>query len=170
MLDPSLPSHLASDPAYRADFEPRAARLVLPRADLGTEVWVGGAHAAGGERIEDAHLDGAWLVDCSGDLPADFAALAARHIPRVFADTEAIPANYDRILALAAELAALLAAETGAPERLYVLCQQGMNRSALVAGRLLRALGASPEATIEAIRRGRPGALSNVTFVRLIHE
>ena len=45
-----------------------------------------------------------------------------------------------------------------------------MNRSGLVAGMLLRALGFESVAAIELIRRHRPGALSNLTFVRLVED
>jgi protein-tyrosine phosphatase len=48
------------------------------------------------------------------------------------------------------------------------MCTQGFNRSALVAGMILRELGASPDAIVEAIREARPGALTNQTFVRLL--
>jgi protein-tyrosine phosphatase len=49
-----------------------------------------------------------------------------------------------------------------------VMCKQGLNRSALMAGLILRELGASPAEVVEAIRAARPGALTNQTFVRLL--
>ncbi len=54
------------------------------------------------------------------------------------------------------------------PARLYVMCQQGLNRSGLFMGLLLRALGMSAADAVSAIA-GRPGALNNQTFVRLIY-
>lgn len=56
------------------------------------------------------------------------------------------------------------------PERLYVMCSQGFNRSALFAGLLLRHLGLGHEEAVRIIQTARPGALSNQTFLRLIRE
>src|SRR5262249_31308327 len=56
------------------------------------------------------------------------------------------------------------------PPRLYILCQQGLNRSGLLTGLVLRALGVSAQDVIASIASQRgTGALSNLTFVRLIH-
>jgi protein-tyrosine phosphatase len=44
------------------------------------------------------------------------------------------------------------------------MCQHGMNRSGLVTGLLLRALGIGPRETVERIRLARPGALANDAF------
>lgn len=54
------------------------------------------------------------------------------------------------------------------PVRVYVMCQQGLNRSGLFMGLLLRALGVSAADAVSAIA-SRPGALNNQTFVRLIY-
>jgi protein-tyrosine phosphatase len=56
------------------------------------------------------------------------------------------------------------------PPRLYVFCNQGMNRSGLMIGLILRALGLAGEDALRAITCCRPGALTNRTFVRLLHE
>ena len=53
------------------------------------------------------------------------------------------------------------------PARIYIMCTQGLNRSGLFAGVLLRALGVSAADVLEAIRT-RPGALNNRTFERLV--
>ena len=50
-----------------------------------------------------------------------------------------------------------------------VNCMSGVNRSALLVGRALVALGYTPEAAIEAVRSARgPMALSNQHFVRFL--
>jgi hypothetical protein len=55
------------------------------------------------------------------------------------------------------------------PARVYVMCQQGMNRSGLLAGLILRALGVDAEAALAAVAT-RPGALTNQTYARLVRE
>ena len=50
-----------------------------------------------------------------------------------------------------------------------VNCMSGVNRSGLLVGRALVALGHTPEEAIEAVRRARgPMALSNQHFVRFL--
>ena len=160
-------------------FEPRATRIpITHRDDIDVEIWVGGSDTAIGEEVEALHLDGAWLIDCAGEIPRDFREAALAVYPRVFADIEVEPSNLDRLQALAKEIAASVLGEPDAaggnaeerprPERVFVMCTQGFNRSALVAGLILRELGASPDAIIAAIRAARPGALTNQTFVRLL--
>jgi hypothetical protein len=157
-------------------FEPRATRIpITHRDDIDVEIWVGGSDSAIGEEVEVLHLDGAWIVDCAGEIPPDFRAAALAVYPRVFADIEVVPGNIERLEELAKEIAASVAgsgpwepAAGRRPERVFVMCTQGFNRSALVAGMILRELGASPEAIVDAIRRARPGALTNQTFVRLL--
>ena len=89
---------------------------------------------------------------------------------------EQVPHEYARLSELAASSAAC---STGAerddgwphpdqpPTRLYVMCQQGMNRSGLLAGLILRALGISADDALAAIAT-RPGALTNRTYADLI--
>lgn len=152
--------------------EPRATRLVIGRrTDIRGELWVGGADSAIGEHLTVAHLRGAWLIDCAGEVPAPMREAAARCVMRVFEDMEQTPSAYPRIESLAAEVAEALVAPTlAAPPRVYVLCKQGFNRSALVAGRILRRLGLSGEEAVSEIRGLRPGALNNQTFARLVQE
>lgn len=159
--------------------EPRATRLLLPQLPyVTTELWMGGASAALGEPLRPADFVGAWVVDCAGDMPPAYRAAAAVWLERVFADVEEPPPEYPRITALARSLAHCLS-RTGTrrdgwehphepPQRLYVLCAAGLNRSGLVMGRILRELGLSGEATLTVIARHRPGALNNLTFARLV--
>ena len=162
-------------------FDPRATRIpVEHRSDITTELWIGGSYSAVGERLPESDLRNAWLVDCAGELPETFRASAAAHFMRVFEDLEDVPQLYPRIQSLSRQLAATLSGRptTGPepplpaqrPDRVYVLCKQGLNRSALLAGRILRELGAPGEWIVDEIRRRRPGSLSNETFVRLIQD
>ena len=183
-LDP-----LASDPSrprsFGADgFDPRATRIpIAHRDDVTTELWVGGSYTAFGQPLASSDLRGAWLVDCVGELTDVFRDAAAACFMCVFEDIDDVPSSYERIDALARAIGrVMLGAAPGdaleaspdplpdSPDRVYVLCKQGLNRSALVAGRILRELGATGPAAVAEIRRGRPGALTNLTFERLIHE
>lgn len=168
-LDPSIPSHLLESARETPD-PPRATRLTASvLTAVRTELWMGGVHTSVGEPMHPAHLGEAWVVDCAGELPASIVAGAARHLPRVFADIEAVPSNLGRIDALVVEIAEALRGAQ-APGRVYVMCQQGLNRSGLVTALLLRALGAASDEALETIRRARPGALNNVTFAELVRR
>lgn len=152
--------------------EPRATRIpIRHRADIRGELWVGGADSALGEQLTVEHLRGAWIIDCAGEVPLAMREAAARCTMRVFEDMEQAPSGYQRIESLAAEVAQAL---VGPPEtvtpRVYVMCKQGFNRSGLVAGRILRALGLPGEQAVSDIRGRRPGALNNQTFVRLVEQ
>jgi len=154
-------------------FEARASRIpITHRDDIDVEIWIGGSDTSIGDEIEVLHLDGAWIIDCAGEIPPEFRQAALAVYPRVFADIEVVPSNLDRITSLVREIASTIQAPPGGgavrPERVFVMCKQGFNRSALVAGLILRELGASPPDIIEAIQAARPGALTNQTFVRLL--
>ncbi|MGE5595722.1 MAG: hypothetical protein ACM3S1_06750 [Hyphomicrobiales bacterium] len=161
------------------DFEPRASRIPLPpRITVSTEVWMGGADARVGEDLHPEHLADAWLVDLSGEMPEPHRAAAALWLPRVFGDVESVPTNLARLAELANSLAACLRGEAPTcdwehpaepPGRLYVMCQQGLNRSGLVTGLVLRALGLTADEALAAIAT-RPGALNNLTYARLVRE
>jgi hypothetical protein len=157
--------------------EPRASRIPIPgRDDIATELWMGGADALFGERIAPDDLHDAWVIDLAGEMPESHLTVCLHGMARVFADVEGIPAGFARLSALAASVANCLSGAPGSdqwehpaqpPSRLYVMCQQGMNRSGLVTGLILRALGVPAEAALAAIRT-RPGALSNQTYTQLI--
>lgn len=161
--------------------EPRASRIRHAGAyDLPCEIWMGGSDALVGEPIADPDLGSSVVVDCAGELAAELRERCALYVPRVFMDAEVRPFAYARLAALVHELAPVAAggplpAALGGdgrttPARIYVLCTYGMNRSGLVTGMLLRALGVETEAALAAIRRARPGALSNQTFCGLLSE
>jgi len=168
-LDPSIPTHLVELLGATAeDYEPRASLLEVPLlASLRTQLWMGGVHTTLGDPMVDLHVQQAWVVDCVGEMPSWLSSRAERYIPRVFSDIEEVPGNMARITALVEELAE---AVSGAqpPERVYLLCKQGMNRSGLVSALLLRELGVPSNEAVAVVRAARPGALNNVTFEQLV--
>jgi hypothetical protein len=187
MVDDLLHSNPYGNPSLGLDI--RASRVPLDQHELVGELWVGGSFTLLGEPFTEDAVGSAWLVDCAGELPKELMARAARSFWRVFEDIEWIPGSYDRIDALAQQLAGALRGDTGAlaaddsngssddavanvqpPERVYVFCKQGFNRSGLLTGRILRALGTPPQEAIAQLRELRPGALTNDTFVDLIHR
>lgn len=172
---------LPADPLgfMRPDADPRATLIADIDEGLPVQLWMGGANAARGVPLSATDLHDAVLVDCAGELPPRLRAAAARVIPFVFPDLEAVPQRYARLLALADDLARFLQGQTSAADpgpseaaapkrRLYVLCQQGMNRSALITGLTLRAAGFRGEETLALLRARRPGCLTNLTYAGLI--
>ena len=158
----------------RDEHEPRASRIALPRLPgVRAEFWMGGSQSLVGEPVAPADLRDAIVIDCAGELPRLHRAAAGRYLPCVFVDTEAEQHSFTRVASLVHELATTISAPPGAaqqPPRIFVFCQYGLNRSGLVTGLLLRALGASTEAAVGSVRLARPGALNNLTFGRLIAE
>jgi hypothetical protein len=141
------------------------------RPELAAALWMGGSSSAIGSVIGPAELSRAVVVDCAGELSEAYRSRAALYLPCVFTDLETRPARWERIVTLVGEIAERVrSAEQAAEiERVIVVCQQGMNRSGLVTALLLRALGEDAESAIARVRLARPGALSNQTFVALIH-
>ncbi len=141
---------------------------------------MGGADSAVGDAVRPNDLGGAWVVDCAGDLPEPHRRAAALWLPRTFLDVEEEPPVYHRIASLARSLARCLAGvredcagwehPADPPARLYVICSQGLNRSGLVVGRILRELGLTGDEALALLARYRPGAVNNLTFARLVRE
>ncbi|MGE0544710.1 MAG: hypothetical protein AB7R89_31525 [Dehalococcoidia bacterium] len=162
-------------PAY----EPRASRILIPgRHDLPTELWMGGANSLHGDLLLPTELCDAWLIDLAGEMPDEHRLACACWLPRVFADIETVPQHYERLDALARSIAASINGEAPRdpwphpaepPRRVYIMCQQGMNRSGLLTGLILRALGVSTKDALATIA-SRPGALTNQTYLRLMHD
>lgn len=161
--------------------EPRASRIRHPRTlGLPREIWMGGSDSIVGQPVRAAEFAGSIVVDCAGDLAAPLRARCGLYVPRVFMDAEVRPFSYPRLARLVHDLAQvvgggqlppdLAVGEPNAVRRIYVFCQYGMNRSGLVTGLLLRALGVEAEEALAAIRRARPGALSNETFCALVSD
>lgn len=155
----------------RPEAPPRAT-LVLPagaRANR-TAIWMGGAHSLGGVDVVVEQMREAWLVETAGDMPAAYHQTAARTLYCVFADIEEVPSVIERIHATAAAIAAASRLGAQAPPEAYIVCSQGLNRSALVTGLVLRHLGIPGAEAIELIRRTRPGALTNSAFEKLVMD
>lgn len=158
--------------------QPRASHIVVPgRADIVTELWMGGSHSPHGEPLRPDDLAGDWLIDLAGDLPAPYQTACALWLPCVFADQEEIPPVHSRLTALAGSIAACLCGAAAGdrwehpatpPRRLYILCNQGLNRSGLLTGLILRALGVPADTALAVIAASRPGALTNRTFAGLV--
>lgn len=154
---------------------PWATHLALPhRPELVPQLWMGGTRSALGRPIDVADFERALVIDCAGELPRAYRERAALYVPCVFVDLDAPPARLAAVEALAIDIAARITVQpagAAAPlERVFILCQAGMNRSGLLAGLVLRALGEDGEAAVACIRRLRPGALSNLTFTALIRD
>ena len=164
---------MLEDPSlHRPAAHPPRASLVLAAGEIPgvrTEVWMGGAHTAHGEELTAVSLSTSWLIDCAGDIDRSYRALTSRWLACVFPDLDGPLTSPQRISEVVSEsLAAVLEGNGSAPERLYVMCQHGMNRSGLVSGLILRGLGMDPRETIERIRLARPGALANDHFRRIL--
>lgn len=142
------------------------------RPELAAALWMGGSSSALGSVIGPEALARAVVVDCAGELSTAFRERAAVYLPCVFSDLEARPLRWEQIAALVSDVAARVrrVEQSAEIDRVIVVCQQGMNRSGLVTGLLLRALGEDAESAIARIRTERPGALSNETFVALIRD
>ena len=183
-LPPEVDLSAVTPPERLEGHSVRATHLTFDgAAALSTEIWVGGAHTAHGAIVGTAEVRDAWILDLAGDLPSILVAEARRHVPKVIQDIEAVPHDYGRLQAIVEALARSLEGVPGPkehagralpelpaepPARLYVMCKQGLNRSALAAGLLLRAFGLDGAEAVRLLRAGRPGALSNVTFEQLI--
>jgi hypothetical protein len=144
---------------------PRASLLTIAGELCGPAILMGGAHTAHGNEIRLEGLERAWVVDVAGEMPAAYRERSGRWFVRVFPDLDGDIPALPRLRSLATEVVeAVRAADGAAPERVYVMCHHGMNRSGLVAGLILRELGVSGDAAIARIAAARPGALSNRAF------
>ncbi|MEX1104389.1 MAG: protein-tyrosine phosphatase family protein [Dehalococcoidia bacterium] len=154
------------------DREPPRASLIAIAGELcGPALLMGGAHTPLGNDVRVEGIERAWLVDCAGEMPGIYRERAGRFFIRVFPDLDGEVAALPRLRTLAAEisLAAKSQAED-APERVYVMCHHGMNRSGLVAGLILRELGVSGADAVARILAARPGSLSNQTFRAIVER
>ncbi len=130
-----------------------------------TEVWMGGARSHIGEHVSETLVSASWLVDCAGDMPPAHRTAAGLWVACVFADHDGpLPPSLrlDDVVSDAARAAR--GEHPHAPQRIYVMCTHGMNRSGLVTGLILRSLGVDGPGAVERIRLARPGALSNLHF------
>ncbi|WP_322819198.1 hypothetical protein [Tepidiforma sp.] len=152
---------------------PPRASLVAPPGAIATlhaAIWMGGAHSLLGQPLQPTALATAWLVDCAGDMPQPYRQTAALHIPCVFADLEAHALPTRHILPTVELLAAAITDPATSPTAVYIMCTHGMNRSGLLTALLLRQLGLDADTAIARIRAARPGALSNRSFLEILHR
>ena len=145
---------------------PRASRVLAAGEALNgaTEIWMGGAHSHVGDEMTHEALRSAWVIDCAGEMDRAFRASSARWLACVFPDLDGPLGSSNRVHEVVEATLATIRNDATAPQRVYVMCQHGMNRSGLVTGLLLRGLGVEPRDTVERIRRSRPGALANDHF------
>ena len=129
----------------------------------GTSIWMGGAHSLVGEDWHRDQLESALVIDCAGEIDSSYRAAAGRWLACVFPDLDGPLSSSNRAAFVIEQTLEAIRADA-APERVYVMCQHGMNRSGLVTGLLLRGLGMGPRETVERIRLARPGALANDAF------
>jgi hypothetical protein len=147
---------------------------VLPRASVvyeaasASRLWMGGAHARHGATVSGEDVRTGVVIDCAGDLPTTHRSSAGTWLACVFADLETHPSQMEHIARTARTVAARLREEV--ETNFYVFCQYGMNRSGLLTGLVLREMGMAPAEAVALIRLARPGALSNLTFLELIHR
>jgi hypothetical protein len=170
---PYDPVRVLEDPSIQRHslHVPRASLLLAAdeAANSHTEIWMGGAHSLIGEPLESTGLGASWLVDCAGDIDRAYRDLLARFLPCVFPDLDGPLASSNRVSATVEEVLSAVTSRNGeAPDRVYVMCQHGMNRSGLVSGLILRGLGVEPREAVDRIRLARPGALANDYFRQLL--
>jgi protein-tyrosine phosphatase len=132
---------------------------------------MGGAHSLRGEVLEASSLGSSWLVDCAGDIDPSYRQATGRWLACVFPDLEGPLESSERISGVVRDVVdALVLGNGAAPERVYVMCQHGMNRSGLVSGLILRGLGFDQVETIRLIQAARPGALANDYFRKVLES
>jgi len=150
---------------------PRASRLLAAGDSPATrtEIWMGGAHSHIGEELSHNSLASAWLIDCAGDMDPSFRSSTGRWLACVFPDLDGPLASSNRVAEVVQLTLDSIASGGDAPERVYVMCQHGMNRSGLVTGLILRAIGVNVDDALASIA-SRPGALNNQTYVRLLRS
>jgi hypothetical protein len=151
------------------EIEPPRASLIAVAGELcRAALLIGGAHTPHGNDLQLDGLERAWLVDCAGELPTAYRERAGRFDLRVFPDMDGEVAALPRLRDLASEVAAAARVADGFPDRVYVMCHHGLNRSALVAGLILRELDVSGEDAVRRVMAARPGALANQAFREIV--
>lgn len=128
---------------------------------------MGGAHTPLGNDVRVEGIERAWVVDCAGEMPAAYRERADKFFIRVFPDLDGEVTALPR-LRLLAEAIALDVRRADGPDRLYVMCHHGLNRSGLMAGLILRELGIAGDDAVRRIVAARPGSLSNRSFRAIV--
>jgi|GEM_PF-3712421 len=164
---------MLEDPVvHRHSLHTPRASLVLAAGEAqnpATEIWMGGAHSLIGDAVELEHVRTSWVIDCAGDMDTSYRTASARWFSCVFPDLDGPLVSSSHVQRTVREtLDTVLHGNGAAPERIYVMCQHGMNRSGLVSGLILRGLGVDAREAVDRIRMARPGALANDSFRRLV--
>ena len=143
---------------------PRASLIAVAGELCGPALLMGGAHTPLGNDVRIEGIERSWVVDLAGEMPGAYREQAGQFFVRVFPDLDAEVAALPRLRQLASEIAVGSRAGNGTPERVYVMCHHGMNRSGLMAGLILRELGVSGAEAVGRIVAARRGSLSNRAF------
>jgi hypothetical protein len=144
---------------------PRASLIAIAGELCGPALLMGGAHTPVGNDVRIEGIERSWVVDLAGEMPVTYRERAGRFFVRVFPDLDGEVAALPRLREIAAEIAVTARSSgNGAPERVYVMCHHGMNRSGLMAGLILRELGIAGAEAVGRILAARPGSLSNQAF------
>ncbi len=143
---------------------PRASLIAIPGELCGPALLMGGAHTPLGNDVRIDGIERSWVVDLAGEMPGAYREQAGRFFVRVFPDLDTEVAALPRLRETAAEIVLGSRARNGTPERVYVMCHHGMNRSGLMAGLILRELGVGGAEAVTRILAARPGSLSNRAF------
>ena len=149
---------------------PRASLLAIAGELCGPALLIGGAHTLHGNDVLLEEVERSWVIDCAGEMPERYRERAARYWLRVFPDLDGEVAALPRLRDLAAEVAAAARSADGEPDRVYVMCHHGLNRSGLVAGLILRELGVSGDEAVRRVMAARPGALANGAFREIVED
>lgn len=164
-----MASSLEDFPRLNGNDSARASQLVAAGelAGLRANIWMGGSHSHVGELVSAAPLQNSWIIDCAGVMPAWYREQVGRWVACVFEDVESRPSRLWHIEEVANEAAAAVASESG-PSDIIIVCQHGMNRSGLMSGMLLKAMGFAGDDAVSRIMERRPGSLSNLTFRQIL--
>ena len=120
---------------------PRASLIAIAGELCGPALLMGGAHTPLGNDVRIDGIERSWVVDLAGEMPGAYRERAGKFLVRVFPDLDTEVAALPRLRETAAEIVLGSRAGSGTPERVYVMCHHGMNRSGLMAGLILRELG-----------------------------
>jgi protein-tyrosine phosphatase len=104
------------------------------------------------------------VVDLEGDIDHGVPTTSDRMLYVYLPFHDAMLPNLERLQSVAS----LVAGMAASGQRVLCHCGAGLNRSPLVAGLALVAMGLSPGDAVELIRRRRPGALYNEHFLQYL--
>ncbi len=139
----------ATDPRT---IEPAMLEVTSVRVEAG--LWIGGCRAAVPDEVT--------VVVTLEQAATPVTGAGVTEVREPFLDSRWQPVDHARVTA--AFQAVMRASDTG----VLIRCRHGLNRSALIAVLVLVARGWPTDDAVEAVRRARPGALSNPYFADLV--